>query len=174
MARLLIAYDGSDAARSAIRTAGGLFPGSEAMILHVYDQPPGPETAFAAGAMRNNALKEALESLDQEAADHAGAVAEEGRALAADAGLTATPATAPAKGAEWHEIMAEASRQDVDLIVCGTRGRGTLGRAVLGSVSSSLVHQADRAVLIIPAGEHSVGGPVVVGYDRSEDARAAI
>ena len=174
MPRLLIAYDGSDSATSAIRTAAGLLPGAEAIVLHVYDQPPGPERVYRLGAIPSEPLKKSLEELARDAAEAATAVAEQGRALAADAGLSADSAVAPSRGAEWREILAEATRREADLIVCGTRGQGALGRAVLGSVSSSLVHEADRPVLIVPAGEHDVSGPVVLGYDGSEDARNAV
>jgi nucleotide-binding universal stress UspA family protein len=174
MARLLIAYDGSDAARSAIRAAAGLLPGAEAVVLHVYDPPPGPERAFAAGAVPNEPLKESFESLELEFAAQAEAIAEEGRALAAEAGLSAKSAAVPSRRAAWHTILSEAARQETDFIVSGTRGQGPVGRAVLGSTSSSLVHQSDRPLMIVPAGEHDMSGPVVLAYDGSNDARGAI
>jgi nucleotide-binding universal stress UspA family protein len=37
-----------------------------------------------------------------------------------------------------------------------------------------LLHQTDLPLLIVPAGEHAVAGPLVMGYDGSDDARAAI
>jgi nucleotide-binding universal stress UspA family protein len=170
----LIAYDGADAARSAICAAAGLLPDAEAVVLHVYDPPPGPERAFAAGAVPNEPLKESFESLEREFAEQAEAVAEEGRALAAEAGLVAESAIVPSRRAAWHAILSEAARQETDLLVGGTRGQGPVGRAVLGSTSSSLVHQADRPVMIVPAGEHEMSGPVVLAYDGSNDARSAI
>ena len=147
MPRLLIAYDGSESSRSAVRTAARLLPDSEAVVLHVDDLPYTPDGA---------------------------SVAEQGRAAAADAGLVADDAVTAARGPVWQAVVAEADGREADLIVCGTRGQGAVGRALLGSTSSSLVHQAERPLLIVPAGEHDVGGPLVLGYDGSEDARNAV
>jgi nucleotide-binding universal stress UspA family protein len=44
-----------------------------------------------------------------------------------------------------------ASELNVDVIVLGSRGRGALKRALLGSVSSYVVHHAQRPVLVIPS-----------------------
>jgi nucleotide-binding universal stress UspA family protein len=47
--------------------------------------------------------------------------------------------------------LARLSR-DVDLLVCGSRGRGPLGRVMLGSVSAGLLRKARCPVLVIPRG----------------------
>ena len=49
---------------------------------------------------------------------------------------------------ELTEIAAEI---DAALIVVGTRGRGRLASALLGSVSQTLVEQAPCPVMIVPA-----------------------
>lgn len=48
-----------------------------------------------------------------------------------------------------EEILRLASA-DVDLLVLGTHGRGALGRALIGSVSSAVVRQAECPVLLVP------------------------
>jgi nucleotide-binding universal stress UspA family protein len=174
MPHVTIAYDGSDAAKSAVRTAAGLLAGADAVIVHVYEEPPGPAQAVRAGAVLHDSVKESFDALARETAEQATTVAEQGRALAAEAGMSAESKIVPSRQAVWHETLTEAAMQRADIIACGTRGHGTLGRAVLGSVSSSLVHQADRPILIVPAGEHDLSGPIVIGYDGSEDARSAI
>jgi len=40
------------------------------------------------------------------------------------------------------------TEQDVDYVVTGTRGEGTIARTIFGSVSSYVVHHATRPVLV--------------------------
>ena len=51
----------------------------------------------------------------------------------------------PASGS----ILAAASEMEADLIVTGSRHRGTVRRTFLGSVSSDLIHQAPCDVLVV-------------------------
>jgi nucleotide-binding universal stress UspA family protein len=48
-------------------------------------------------------------------------------------------------------VAAIASARGADLIVCGTRGLGALGRFVRGSFTQRLLHVAPCAVLAVPA-----------------------
>ena len=42
--------------------------------------------------------------------------------------------------------------EEVDLLVCGSRGRGPLGRVVLGSVAAGVMRKARCPVLVVPRG----------------------
>lgn len=53
-----------------------------------------------------------------------------------------------------HGLPAEvicdlASRENVDLIIVGSHGKGSVKRALLGSVSQAVVHHAGRPVLVV-------------------------
>jgi nucleotide-binding universal stress UspA family protein len=66
--------------------------------------------------------------------------------------------------------------EDAWMIVVGSRGMGTLGRAVLGSVSSGVVHHARCPVAILHADEaqspdHT--SPVLLGIDGSPASEGA-
>ena len=80
------------------------------------------------------------------------------------------------------ERLADLARErEADEIVIGSRGLGRFS-AALGSVSHALLQQADHPVVVVPAAAanhpregHAHGRcTVVVGYDGSEPARAAL
>ena len=52
------------------------------------------------------------------------------------------------EGSPAKAVLELARSRDVDLIVIGSRGLGALKGALLGSVSSAIVHHADRPVLV--------------------------
>ena len=172
--RMLIAYDGSDAARAAVRAAGAIFPAAQAAIAHVYEPAPPPQRAYAAGAIPNEALRDSFAELEREALDQARATADDGQALAVEEGLDAETVLVPSHRGVWPELLDAAHQSAADLIVSGSRGRGAVGRALLGSVSSSLLHQGDLPLLIVPAADHDLSGPVIFGYDGSDGARNAL
>lgn len=60
-------------------------------------------------------------------------------------------------GDPGESIVSAAEAENVDLVVVGTHGRGTLGRLLLGSVSEHVVRNAPCPVLIVrPASRPSV------------------
>jgi nucleotide-binding universal stress UspA family protein len=52
------------------------------------------------------------------------------------------------EGSPAEKILEVAQTHGADLIVIGSRGRGAVTSAVLGSVSSDVVHRSDRPVLV--------------------------
>jgi nucleotide-binding universal stress UspA family protein len=49
-------------------------------------------------------------------------------------------------------LLRAIGRSEPDLLVLGTRGRGRIGRALLGSVANAVLHRAHCDVLVVPAG----------------------
>ncbi|MCV7220176.1 universal stress protein [Mycolicibacterium elephantis] len=68
-----------------------------------------------------------------------------------------------------------AASADAWMVVAGNRGMGALGRALLGSVSSGLLHYARGPVAIIPAEAPTPdpAAPVLLGIDGSPAAEGA-
>jgi len=48
-----------------------------------------------------------------------------------------------------REVQRVARERGADLIVVGTRGQGPIGRLLGGSVSTRVIHHADRPVLVV-------------------------
>jgi len=53
-------------------------------------------------------------------------------------------------GDPTDEILNTADREDCDLIILGTHGKGFLAHAFLGSVSSAVLHRTRKPVFIVP------------------------
>jgi nucleotide-binding universal stress UspA family protein len=174
MTNVLIAYDGSDAAGAATAAAGALFGGADATVATVHPPPPTLEAgALARAALPDDVIREGIERMRADAEERARTTAAEGVEHAQAAGLRATPAILTGLSA-WRTLRSSARDKDADVVACGTRGEGPLKRMLLGCTASSLLHHADRPLLLTPAGDAKLDGPVMVGYDGSEGARGAL
>jgi nucleotide-binding universal stress UspA family protein len=120
-------------------------------------------------------LQRTMDEIDAEAGDEADRTAAEGAERARAAGLDATAAAIGTKPPIWHALLSAAHDAGADVLVSGTRGRGGLTRAVLGSTATRLLHHADLPLLIVPDGvEGALDGPALLAYDGSAAAKRAI
>ena len=138
---ILIAWDGSRHARRALneaidiaRTQGSrLTLLTVAAPLHVWAGPYVPPVP------------------EEDLVRAAGRIAEEGEALVPE-GIPVSSRTAV--GHPGIELLKRAEAADHDLIVMGSRGRGAVRSAVLGSVSHYVLNHAHVPVLIARDEEH--------------------
>ncbi|MEO8687755.1 MAG: universal stress protein [Solirubrobacteraceae bacterium] len=172
--KVLLAYDGSTSAQAAVRAAAELLPGADAVVLTVYEAPTRLEHLLATHATAASATDRGVADLRRMMQDDAMAVAREGAELATEGGLAAEAQTAATSGSAWPVIREEATRQECAALVCGSRGRGGLSRAWLGSISSALLHHATLPTLVVPERSPEPRGPLLLAYDGSEPARAVI
>jgi len=132
---IVVAYDASDGARAALAraaefaSAGASLTVVEAVAGKVPSPAPGgpPLAKPEKRAMAREQLQKAIEAVDSE--------------LSASGWVIGGPA---AKG-----IVTVAEDVGADLIVTGSRGLGTVTRAVLGSVSTEILHHAPCDVLVV-------------------------
>ncbi len=176
MTRLLIGFDGSDSARRAVRHAGRLLPGAQAVVATVYVSPV--SLVSAAGAARivlpDHVIQGGMSRLQQQAHDEAQSLVEVGVALAREAGLEAEGLVVGGEGGVWAPLLRVARERDAELVVTGTRGLGGFARTALGSTSNGLLHHAELPVLVVPDGYGSAVEPLVAGWDGSDGARHAL
>ncbi|MGA9859530.1 MAG: universal stress protein [Solirubrobacteraceae bacterium] len=147
---ILIAYDGSADARSAIEHAGSLMPGQPAIVLSIWE-PYSRVLARSPAPFGIVAGVDDIASIDEAADETAVEQAEQGAALARSHGLDATPRTRAREDSVAEAILTEADRVNASAIVMGTRGLGSLGSLVMGSVSHAVLQHADRAVIVVPS-----------------------
>jgi nucleotide-binding universal stress UspA family protein len=158
----LLCYDGSEPARRAIERAAHVLGGGPATVLTVWETVGSaflrhrPRTAL--GRELTAISADVVGELDSGTARSAEATAQEGAELAASAGFEATPLARRAIGraAEredatvWQAILHAAEELDAQVVVVGTRGRSGVRSLLIGSVSSGVLHHAQRAVLVVP------------------------
>lgn len=146
---ILIAYDGSADARTAIDRAGQLLGNEDATILVVWERFI--DVVTRAGGIPVGELD--YEALDRGYDDEARKRAEEGLERARQAGLNAQALVRVRDQTVASTILAEAEDLGVDAIVLGTRGLTGLKSLLLGSVSHGVVQHAHVPVMVVPSPE---------------------
>ena len=173
---LLVAFDGSafsDAAIDELAVAGLPAVGVHARIVSIaeaWELPDlaglGPSKSGRIGAERAELLRSHLNDLMDRTAEMASGAADRVRSRFPDwtvesEGLTGKPTV---------ELIRIADEWQPELIVIGSHGRGFIGRAILGSVSLKVLHEARSSVRIVrkrPEREDSAPR-ILVALDGSE------
>jgi nucleotide-binding universal stress UspA family protein len=150
---ILIAYDGSADAQTAIDRAAQLMRNEDATVLVVWETFI--DVVTRAGSVPIGEID--YEGLDRSNEDQARERAEEGAGRARRAGLNAEAAVRVREQTTASTILAEADRLGVDAIVIGTRGLTGLKSLLLGSVSHAVVQHAHVPVMVVPSAETAAG-----------------
>jgi nucleotide-binding universal stress UspA family protein len=135
---VLLAYDGSPEADLALAHAVAIAQVYHARLTLVTVVPPPPLLAWQApgGAV---GLHEAQQKDFQQRL----------RAAADEVPDDLSVTTRLLDGDAAREVLRAAREADADVIVMGSRGRGRVTAAVLGSVSNHVMHEADVPVIVI-------------------------
>ena len=143
---VLFCYDGSDGSKTALAAAAEVIKPADAVVLVVW-------MAAAVQLARAGSFVVAVPNegeIDDQEETAAREIAEEGAAGARERGYNASARIAEATESVARTIDEIAQEIDAGLVVCGQRGRGAIGSALLGSVSHALASHAKRPVLIAP------------------------
>ncbi len=177
-ARMILADDGSELARSAVPTAAALAAacGSEVLVVRVSHsagvRPQDLGEDEWARYVSPEAIAEAVVS-PVEAEPHLSEVV---AALQARGVLNVGSLVLHGEPAD--ALVEAADELEADLIVITSRGESGIRRAVLGSVAEQLIREArETAILLSPAGEPRGDAPirrVMVTLDGSEVSMAAL
>ena len=154
---IVIAYDGSDAARAAVNQAAALFGSRHAIVLTVWE--PGladfmlmPNT-MGTGTMMMPYDPATVQAIDKAAEDHAKDIAEDGVKLAQAGGLQAEALPVRDAADIADTILQTASERDAAAIVIGSRGLKGFKSKLMGSSSSSVLSRSAVPVVIVHAPE---------------------
>jgi nucleotide-binding universal stress UspA family protein len=156
---ILVAVDGSADAQEALRQAIDLARCERSRLTLMTGVVPPPSFAFAATA----ALPEAMRGAQAEAE----AVLRAARdGLPDDVSVTTVLTSEPIRSA----LIERVKKANHDLVVMGSRGRGAVRSALLGSVSHYVLHHSPAPVLIV----HAERDPDAERAPTTDDSEAAV
>lgn len=161
--KIVVAYNGSEDARAAIRCAADLARETRAELHLVYAVPAPAIPSLASPKLVEDLMASADAAAKQELA-----------AVTADLikqGIRASDHTR-----RWFpvETLIDRAREiGAGLIVIGRRGSSRATQLLIGTTSSELVRLSPVSVLVVPKGA-AAHGPVLVGIDGSKPSLHAL
>lgn len=146
LTRILVPTDFSATSAAAVKYGVALAEafGAQLHLLHVLE-PPAPwlagEIAMVSAPVDEAELRRSAET-------------ELTGLLTRDEHARLRAVVATATGAPFAEIVRYAGREQIDLVVMGTHGRGAMAHLLIGSVAENVVRKAPCPVLTIPTRGH--------------------
>ena len=145
MKRLLVAYDGSEAAKKAVEAAK--------KFSHVDDEIT-LLTVIPAELVESSFTKMLLPTIDMASLAKSGSFKEKAMESLSEVGkefetYAAKVNVAVESGDPADEILLSAKKHETDIIVLGYKGYGKEGRFLLGSVTDKVVRYAGISVLVV-------------------------
>ena len=149
--RILLPLDGSDLSAQAISYASEMASRFGAEMLLLRTVPPVSVPGFEAGTMADPVtaenLLEAVQGQEAQTIRRAEDYLNEHAKVLRDKGLKVT--IHAVVGPPAPSILDLCRREGVDLVVMATRGRSSLGRALMGSVADQVIRHSGVPVLAV-------------------------
>jgi nucleotide-binding universal stress UspA family protein len=143
---LLLCYDGSEGAKSALVAAAATFAVRQAVVVCFWE-PFGSSKSLGIDLRE---LVQDPDDINRREAALAESVAEEGASLAREAGLEAEARAVKINGPIDEAILTHSDDLDATAIVLGSRGRSGLRSLLLGSIANEIVQRSSRPVFLAP------------------------
>ena len=150
--RILLAVDGSKGASAAARVAAELAKSTGSELHVTFGMSTEPQTPYS-HPLAGERWDWSLEQAEQDARTF---VEEQAERIGAEDEVTTRAHLR--LGQPDHEIIKLGEELDAGLIVMGSRGLGGIRRALMGSVSDSVVRHAHGSVLIVREEDYSRKG----------------
>jgi nucleotide-binding universal stress UspA family protein len=137
MRKILVGVDGSEPSLRAVRLAAEVATktGAELEVAYSFHPPVYFMDIGRAAELNEEERKHGEAALDA--------------AVRAARELGAAPTRVVLQGNPPQALADHAEADQVDLVVVGSRGRGAVASALLGSVADRLVHVSTRPVLVV-------------------------
>ena len=151
-APVLIAYDGSDTARHAVREAARLLGSREVLVVTIWEPALAYESSMPTAAMEMPPVPvdvEGAREIEEELHQRARGTAQEGAELARSMGLEAKGLAVADEVHVADAIIDAARKRDAAAIVVGSRGLKGLRARLEGSTSNAVVKNAPCPVLVV-------------------------
>jgi nucleotide-binding universal stress UspA family protein len=154
---ILIAYDGSDAARRAVREAANLFGSRQVLVVTVWEPSLAYEAEIPMADVPTADLGvsplpvdiEGARELEEELHQRAVRTAQAGAELAQSAGLNAKALAVADEVHVADAIIGVARKREVAAIVVGSRGLKGLRARLEGSTSKAVLKDAPCPVVVV-------------------------
>ena len=160
--RLLVAVDGSQASKNALRQAFKLARDEKKWIIVVAINPP----------YRGDLALVGVSNIDELLKGQGEKTLAEAREIAESEGVTIR--TRLEEGEPFEKIIEVAQEENCDLIVMGRRGITRLERALMGSVTAKVIGHFRGKVLVVPRDSSLGWKNILVATDSSKSGEAAV
>jgi nucleotide-binding universal stress UspA family protein len=151
-APILIAYDGSNAARRAVREAAKLFGSRQVLVVTVWEPSLAYESEIPMDGLEVPAVPidiEGARELEEELRQRAIGTAQAGAELAQSVGLQAKGLAVADEVHVGEAIVDAARKRRVAAIVVGSRGLKGLRARLEGSTSKAVLKDAPCPVVVV-------------------------